>query len=134
MHFRSKIDAKKSTDLKTQMNTEMLNHYQNISGLLTPDQKTWYDQSCTQTTMEDIIPGEDWAEVAVVMVAERVGAAVLIALVVMVLVKELGPDRELDAEQAEVEADMSIDPILKTQKIDCFRTQIQYWSKFCLNY
>ena len=46
MQFHSEINAQKAADLKTQMNTEMQNHYQNITGLLTPEQKTWFDQNC----------------------------------------------------------------------------------------
>ena len=44
--FYSENDAAKATEIKAQMNTEMENHYQNIAGLLTPEQKTWYDQNC----------------------------------------------------------------------------------------
>ena len=44
--FYSEIDAAKASEYKTQMNTEMANHYRNISDILTPEQKTWFDQQC----------------------------------------------------------------------------------------
>lgn len=44
--FYSESDGVKASGFKTQMNTEMQSHYQNISGLLTPEQQTWYDQNC----------------------------------------------------------------------------------------
>jgi len=44
--FYSENDAAKASEIKAQMNAEMENHYQNIAGLLTPEQKTWYDQNC----------------------------------------------------------------------------------------
>ncbi|MCK5135678.1 MAG: hypothetical protein KAR19_07820 [Bacteroidales bacterium] len=44
--FYSERDAVKASGFKTQMNTEMKNHYQNISGLLTPEQEVYFDQNC----------------------------------------------------------------------------------------
>ncbi len=44
--FYSENDAAKASEFKTQMNTEMANHYRNISNILTPEQKTWFDQQC----------------------------------------------------------------------------------------
>ncbi len=44
--FYSERDAVKASGIKTQMNTEMKDHYQSISGLLTPEQKTYFDQTC----------------------------------------------------------------------------------------
>ena len=44
--FRAETDAGKALGLKTRMSTEMENHYTNISGLLDPEQKTWFDQNC----------------------------------------------------------------------------------------
>ena len=44
--FYSESDGVKASGFKTQMNTEMQSHYQNMSGLLTPEQQTWYDQNC----------------------------------------------------------------------------------------
>ena len=44
--FYSESDAAKASGYKSQMNTEMKNHYQNLSALLTPEQKTWLDQNC----------------------------------------------------------------------------------------
>jgi len=44
--FWSENDAVTASGIKTQMNTEMEKHYQNISGLLTPEQNTWFDQNC----------------------------------------------------------------------------------------
>jgi len=44
--FYAEPDAVKASGFKTQMNTEMKDHYLNISGLLTPEQKTYYDQTC----------------------------------------------------------------------------------------
>ena len=47
MQYRSESNAQQARTLKTQMNTEMQNHYQNISTLLSVEQKTWYDQNCS---------------------------------------------------------------------------------------
>ena len=44
--FYAERDGVKASGFKTQMNTEMTNHYQYISGLLTTEQQTWYDQNC----------------------------------------------------------------------------------------
>jgi len=44
--FWAEPDPDKASVIKTQMNTEMDNHYRNISDLLTPEQQTWYDQNC----------------------------------------------------------------------------------------
>jgi hypothetical protein len=44
--FYSETDAVKASEIKAQMNAEMENHYLNIDGLLTPEQKTWFDQNC----------------------------------------------------------------------------------------
>ena len=44
--FYAELDGVKASGYKTQMNTEMNNHYQNISGLLTTEQQTWFDQNC----------------------------------------------------------------------------------------
>ena len=44
--FWSENDAAQASVYKTQMNTEMEKHYQNVSALLTPEQQTWYDQNC----------------------------------------------------------------------------------------
>ena len=44
--FWSEPDPDKASVIKIQMNTEMDNHYRNISNLLTSEQKTWYDQNC----------------------------------------------------------------------------------------
>lgn len=44
--FYSENDAVRASEFKTQMNTEMANHYLNISDILTPEQKTWFDQQC----------------------------------------------------------------------------------------
>ncbi len=44
--FHSERDGVKASEYKTQMNNEMQKHYKNISGILTTDQQTWYDQTC----------------------------------------------------------------------------------------
>ncbi len=44
--FYAETDAAKALEIKTQMNTETANHYRNISGLLSPEQQTWFDQQC----------------------------------------------------------------------------------------
>jgi Spy/CpxP family protein refolding chaperone len=44
--FYSENDVVKASEIKGQMNTEMANHYRNISGTLTPEQQTWFDQTC----------------------------------------------------------------------------------------
>ena len=44
--FYAEPDVVKASGFKTQMNTEMKSHYQNISGLLTSEQQTWFDQNC----------------------------------------------------------------------------------------
>ena len=44
--FYSSNDAAKASEFKTQMNTEMANRYRNISNILAPEQKTWFDQQC----------------------------------------------------------------------------------------
>ena len=44
--FWSENDASQASVYKTQMNTEMEKHYQNVSALLTSEQQTWYDQNC----------------------------------------------------------------------------------------
>ena len=48
--FYAETDGVKASGYKTQMNTEMQTHYKNISGILTADQQTWYDQSCNINT------------------------------------------------------------------------------------
>jgi hypothetical protein len=47
IQFRSESDVQLASSLKTQMNAEMQKHYQNITALLTVEQKTWYDQNCS---------------------------------------------------------------------------------------
>ena len=44
--FWSEPDVSKATAIKTMMNTEMSNHYNNITALLSPEQKAWFDQIC----------------------------------------------------------------------------------------
>jgi len=44
--FWSEPDLNQASVYKTQMNTEMANHYNNITALLSPEQKTWFDQNC----------------------------------------------------------------------------------------
>ena len=44
--FWAESDPDKASEIKTQMNTEMDNHYRNISDLLPPEQQTWFDQNC----------------------------------------------------------------------------------------
>ena len=44
--FWSEIDPAKASAIKTQMNTEMDNHYQNISAFLSPEQKIWFNRNC----------------------------------------------------------------------------------------
>ena len=44
--YLSEGDWQQASSKKAQMNTEMQNHYKNVSALLTADQKTWYDQNC----------------------------------------------------------------------------------------
>lgn len=44
--FRSESNAQSAALLKTQMNNEMQSHNRNISAMLTPEQLTWYDQTC----------------------------------------------------------------------------------------
>ena len=45
-NFYAERDGVKASGYKTQMNTEMQNHYTNISGILTTEQQTWFDQTC----------------------------------------------------------------------------------------
>ena len=51
--FYAERDGVKATGFKTQMNTEMQNHYKNISGILTIDQQTWFDQTCNVNNRRD---------------------------------------------------------------------------------
>jgi len=44
--FYAENDAVKASNIKAQMNTERANHYREISGLLTPEQQTWFNQKC----------------------------------------------------------------------------------------
>lgn len=44
--FYAEMDPVKASEIKTKMNTEMANHFRNISGLLTADQQIWYNQQC----------------------------------------------------------------------------------------
>ena len=44
--FHAERDGVIASGYKTQMNTEMRNHYNNISGILTSDQQTWFKQTC----------------------------------------------------------------------------------------
>ncbi len=44
--FYEERDGGIASGYKAQMNTEMRNHYNNISGILTSDQQTWFDQTC----------------------------------------------------------------------------------------
>jgi hypothetical protein len=44
--FLSESNAENAANLKSQMNSEMQNHYQNITALLTPEQQSWYEQNC----------------------------------------------------------------------------------------
>lgn len=52
LQFRSESNTQQATNLKSQMNTEMQNHYQNITSLLSAEQKTWYDQKCSANDEE----------------------------------------------------------------------------------
>lgn len=42
-----------ASEIKRKMDTEMADHYQNISVLLTPEQKTWFDQNCYANTRNE---------------------------------------------------------------------------------
>ncbi len=44
--FYAEMDPEKASEIKTKMNTEMANHFRNISGLLTAEQQIWYNQQC----------------------------------------------------------------------------------------
>ena len=44
--FQSESDMQEAAKLKARMNSEMQSHYNNISALLTSDQKIWYNQAC----------------------------------------------------------------------------------------
>jgi len=44
--FISESNAENAANLKSQMSSEMENHYQNITALLTPGQQSWYEQNC----------------------------------------------------------------------------------------
>lgn len=44
--YLSENNAQLATELKTQMNKEMQNHYREVSALLTPEQQSWYDRTC----------------------------------------------------------------------------------------
>lgn len=48
--FYTESDVTVASGIKNKMNTEMSNHFQNISVLLTPEQKTWFDQNCYANT------------------------------------------------------------------------------------
>jgi hypothetical protein len=48
--FYAENDAVKASEIKTQMNAEMAKHYREISGLLTTEQKIWYNQQCFATS------------------------------------------------------------------------------------
>ena len=48
--FQSEANAQDAANIKTQMNSEMQSHYNNISAVLTPEQKSWYNQSCNANT------------------------------------------------------------------------------------
>jgi len=44
--FYAELDVAKASEIKTQMNTEMKDHFKNVSALLTPEQKIFFDQNC----------------------------------------------------------------------------------------
>lgn len=44
--FYAERNVEKATGYKTEMNTEMKNHFNNISAILTPEQQIWFDQNC----------------------------------------------------------------------------------------
>ena len=44
--FHAELDGVIASGYKTQMNTEMQNHYKNIAGILTTEQQIWFDQTC----------------------------------------------------------------------------------------
>ena len=44
--FYAERNLEKASDYKAEMNTEMKNHYSNISALLSPEQQEWFDQNC----------------------------------------------------------------------------------------
>jgi len=44
--FYAECDIANASEIKTQMNAEVKNHYKNISALLTPEQKVFLDQNC----------------------------------------------------------------------------------------
>lgn len=50
IQFRSENNAQAAASVKTQMNNEMQSHYQNVTALLTPEQLTWYTQTCKANT------------------------------------------------------------------------------------
>ena len=47
--FYSESDGVKASGIKAKMNSEMKNHYQYVSDLLTPEQQAWFDQNCNAT-------------------------------------------------------------------------------------
>lgn len=44
--FYAELDVAKASEIKTQMTAEMKDHYKNVNALLTPEQKTFFDQNC----------------------------------------------------------------------------------------
>ena len=50
--FYAEPDAEKALEIKTQMNTERANHFRNISGMLTPEQQTGFNQQCFANSKE----------------------------------------------------------------------------------
>jgi len=48
--FYAEMDPVQASEIKTKMNTEMANHFRNISGLLTAEQQIWYNQQCFATS------------------------------------------------------------------------------------
>ena len=44
--FYAAPDASSASEIKTRMNAEMKDHYNNVYALLTPEQKLFFDQNC----------------------------------------------------------------------------------------
>ena len=49
-NFYSEPNAAVASGIKKKMDTEMADHYKNITALLTPEQKIWFDQNCYANT------------------------------------------------------------------------------------
>lgn len=55
--FWAETDAVKASEIRSQMNSERVTHYRDVSALLTPQQQTWFNKTCSANASRGYVRG-----------------------------------------------------------------------------